>query len=154
MNYTHETSRGACSANCQARDMEFVALYNDTLKLMIDRGVAAPRREAIRFTIHNGHPRYHVSYKRAYAVVCQLINHGKKTLNNHSWARDGLWRVGPAIQPYGQPEIRTDEGHHLLRDRRRYYDKSSPHCRPARKGPHHHHQKRRRHDRERCCSRI
>ena len=81
MNYTHETSRGACSANCQARDMEFVALYNDTLKLMIDRGVAAPRREAIRFTIHNGHPRYHVSYKRAYAVVCQLMNHGKMPIN-------------------------------------------------------------------------
>lgn len=64
--------------NRTARDMEFVALYNPTLQLMIRRGVAAPRRMAIHFVIHNGHPRYHVSFKRAYDVVCQLLLQGKQ----------------------------------------------------------------------------
>ena len=82
MNNTQETSRGACSANCQARDMEFVAFYNEALRLMVDRKVEAPRRQAIRFVVHNGHPRYHVSYKRAYEVVRQLLRSGKTPTNN------------------------------------------------------------------------
>jgi len=89
MNNTQETSRGACSANCQARDMEFVALYNETLRLMVDRKVEAPRRQAIQFVIHNGSPRYHVSYKRAYEVVRQLLRSGKmptgKSLQVQMW---------------------------------------------------------------------
>ena len=78
MDNTEVTSGYARSANCQARDMEFVALYNPTLQLMIERGSPAPRRHAIHFVINNGHPRYHVSFKRAYEVVCQLLRHGKK----------------------------------------------------------------------------
>ena len=77
MDYTNVTSGHARKANCHARDMELVKLYNETLKLMIDRSVKAPRRAALHFVIHNGHPRYYVSYKRAYEVVCQLLRHGK-----------------------------------------------------------------------------
>lgn len=77
MDYTNVTSGHARKANCHERDMELVKLYNETLKLMIDRNVKAPRRAALHFVIHNGHPRYYVSYKRAYEVVCQLLRHGK-----------------------------------------------------------------------------
>ncbi len=77
MDYTHVTSGHARKVNCHARDMELVKLYNETLKLMIDRGVKAPRRAALHFVIYNGHPRYYVSYKRAYDVVCQLLRYGK-----------------------------------------------------------------------------
>ena len=76
MDYTHVTSGHARKVNCHARDMELVKLYNETLKLMIDRGVKAPRRAALHFVIYNGHPRYYVSYKRAYDVVCQLLRYG------------------------------------------------------------------------------
>ena len=69
MDYTNVTSGQARQANCQARDMELVKLYNETLK--------APRRQALHFVLNNGHPRYYVSYKRAYEVVCQLLRHGK-----------------------------------------------------------------------------
>ena len=77
MEYTSVTSGLARKANCQARDMELVKLYNETLKLMVKRGVKAPRRHALHFVLNNGHPRYYVSYKRAYEVVCQLLRHGK-----------------------------------------------------------------------------
>ena len=70
MDYTHVTSGHARKVNCHARDMELVKLYNETLKLMIDRA-------ALHFVIYNGHPRYYVSYKRAYDVVCQLLRYGK-----------------------------------------------------------------------------
>lgn len=60
-----------------ARDEEFASLYAEALQLMISRGVAHPRRAAIRFTIHNGHPRYHVSFDRAYVVVCRLMRNRK-----------------------------------------------------------------------------
>jgi len=90
MNYTHETSGAANAKNRKARDMEFVALYNPTLQLMIRRGVAAPRRAAIHFVVNNGHPRYHVSYKRAYDVVCQLLRHGKMPL--HPSLQAQMWQ--------------------------------------------------------------
>ena len=77
MDNTEVSSGHARSTNCQARDMEFVALYNPTLQLMIERGSPAPRRQAIHFVIHNGTPRYHVSYKRAYEVVCQMLRHSR-----------------------------------------------------------------------------
>ena len=78
MDHANMTSGHARHINREARDMEFVALYNETLKLMVDRDAPSPRRSAIRFVINNGHPRYYVSYKRAYEVVCQLLRHGKK----------------------------------------------------------------------------
>lgn len=77
MNNIQQTGAQVRTENRRARDMEFVAMYNPTLQLMIRRGVSAPRRAAIRFVIHNGHPRYHVSYKRAYEVVRQLVGYGK-----------------------------------------------------------------------------
>ena len=82
MNYTLITSGQARQENRQARDMELVKLYNETLKLMVDRGVKAPRRQALHFVLNNGHPRYYVSYKRAYEVVCQLLRHGKTPKTN------------------------------------------------------------------------
>ena len=59
--------------NRQDRDREFMAMYREALQLMIARGVKSPAREAIRFTVHNGTPRYHVSYDRAYEVVRQMM---------------------------------------------------------------------------------
>lgn len=82
MDYTNVTSGQARQANCQARDMELVKLYNETLKLMVDRGVKAPRRQALHFVLNNGHPRYYVSYKRAYEVVsnsCDMVKRPKPT---------------------------------------------------------------------------
>ena len=61
------------------RDREFLQLYTAVLKLMIERGAKHPRKAAIAFTIHNGAPHYHVSYKRAYEVVRQLLR-GKHVL--------------------------------------------------------------------------
>jgi len=77
MDHANMTSGHARHINREARDMEFVALYNETLKLMVDRDAPSPRRSAIRFVINNGHPRYYVSYKRAYEVVRQLVRRGK-----------------------------------------------------------------------------
>ena len=89
MDHANMTSGHARHINREARDMEFVALYNETLKLMVDRDAPSPRRSAIRFVINNGHPRYYVSYKRAYEVVRQLLRSGKmptgKSLQVQMW---------------------------------------------------------------------
>ena len=76
MDYSGVCSGEAKSLNATERNMEFVALYNDTLRLMIDRGVSCPRRAAIRFVIHNASPRFYVSYKSAYEAVCKILRHG------------------------------------------------------------------------------
>ena len=55
------------------RDDEFVKLFNETLKLMIDCGATAPRREAIRFALANAQPRYDVQFKRAYDAVGRVL---------------------------------------------------------------------------------
>ena len=72
-----------------ARDEEFIRAYNEALSLMIRRGVAHPRRSAIRFTIYNTQPRYHVSFERAYVVVCRLLRLPVKpvpqTLRGQMW---------------------------------------------------------------------
>ncbi|MBQ0114499.1 MAG: hypothetical protein KBT10_01300 [Bacteroidales bacterium] len=56
------------------RDREFLTMYRQALDLMLAQHVRDPRREAIRFTIHHSSPRYHVSYERAYIVVCRILN--------------------------------------------------------------------------------
>lgn len=76
MDYSGISSAEARSKNAVERNMELVALYNATLKLMIDRGVKSPRKAALRFVIHNGRPRYNVSFKTAYEAVCQILRHG------------------------------------------------------------------------------
>ena len=89
MNYTLSSGAKEQKANRTARDMEFVALYNPTLQLMVRRGVKSPRRSAIHFVITNGHPRYHVSFKRAYTMVCQLLSQSNRplsrSLNEQMW---------------------------------------------------------------------
>ena len=59
------------------RDREFQELFNETYDLMLKRKVKNPRREALRFTLCNGSPHYHVSFDRAYIVVPQILRSGK-----------------------------------------------------------------------------
>ena len=70
------------------RDDEFVKLFNETLKLMIDCGAAAPRREAIRFALANARPRYDVQFKRAYDAVGRVL-HGRRAARSEE--RQALW---------------------------------------------------------------
>jgi|GEM_PF-329961 hypothetical protein len=63
--------------NRQLRDEEFMKLYHETLNFLIDQGVKNARHEAIKFTIHHSHPRYNVSFDRAYPVVCNLLRQNK-----------------------------------------------------------------------------
>ncbi len=59
--------------NSRLRDEEFLTLFNETLKLMVDCGVKNPRQAAVRFALANGAPRYAVSFERAYDVVCGML---------------------------------------------------------------------------------
>lgn len=47
------------------RDAELVDLYRKTYKMMLRCGVEEPRDRAIEFALHNGTPRYNVSFERA-----------------------------------------------------------------------------------------
>ena len=62
------------------RDREFQELFDETYDLMVRRKVKHARREAIRFTLANGKPRYHVSYERASIVVPKILKNGKMPL--------------------------------------------------------------------------
>lgn len=72
----------------RCRDDEFVKLFNETLKLMIDCGVQAPRREAVRFALANAQPRYDVQFKRAYDAVGHVLSGRRAT---RSAARQAMW---------------------------------------------------------------
>ena len=65
---------------CQQRDREFLALYHPTLDALMEQGMneSHARRAAVKFTIANGHPHYHVSHERAYRCVCHLLNAAEK----------------------------------------------------------------------------
>ena len=69
---------------CEQRDKEFLALYHPTLDAMLEQGMneSQARRAAVKFTIANGHPHYHVDHERAYRCVCHLLSaHDKKSSN-------------------------------------------------------------------------
>lgn len=59
------------------RDTEFLQSYRRVLDLMLEHRVPDARRAAVDFTIMNGHPRYYVSYDRAYVVVRSIIRNNK-----------------------------------------------------------------------------
>ncbi|HAP51054.1 MAG TPA: hypothetical protein DCQ56_07555 [Porphyromonadaceae bacterium] len=59
------------------RDREFQELFDEIYDLMERRKVRHARREAIRFTLANGKPRYHVSYDRASIVVPKILKNSK-----------------------------------------------------------------------------
>ena len=69
---------------CRRRDKEFLALYHPTLDALLEQGMpsAAARREAVKFTIANGNPHYHVDHENAYRVVCHLLNARQKNAFN------------------------------------------------------------------------
>ena len=68
---------------CLQRDQEFLALYHPTLDALMEQGMneALARRAAVKFTIANGHPHYHVSHERAYRCVCHLLSDEDKQGN-------------------------------------------------------------------------
>ena len=68
---------------CRQRDKEFLALYHPTLDALVQQGLpmSKARRAAVKFTIANGHPHYHVSHTRAYRCVCHLLNAEEKKGN-------------------------------------------------------------------------
>lgn len=63
--------------NRQLRDEEFLALFHEAYNFLLEQGVKDARRQAIKFTIHQGHPHYNVSFDRAYPVICNLITRNK-----------------------------------------------------------------------------
>lgn len=69
---------------CEQRDKEFLALYHPTLDAMLEQGMneSQARRAAVKFTIANGHPHYHVDHERAYRCVCHLLNANDKKASN------------------------------------------------------------------------
>ena len=69
---------------CEQRDKEFLALYHPTLDAMLDQGMSESqaRRAAVKFTIANGHPHYHVDHERAYRCVCHLLSADDKKASN------------------------------------------------------------------------
>lgn len=73
----------------QERDHEFLETYKATLAQLINAKVKNPKMEAVRWTIHNGAPHYHVSYERAYRVVCQILRNGKVPVKPSLQAR--MW---------------------------------------------------------------
>jgi len=75
-----ETSFSSKHQNRVERDREFMALFNRAYKMMVNAGVSDPRRQAVRFVVYNGTPRYHVSFYRAYEVVCSLLLRHKQPL--------------------------------------------------------------------------
>lgn len=81
MNYAHLESEHR--ELCQQRDKEFLALYHPTLDALMDQGIpeSKARRDAVEFTIANGHPHYHVNHERAYRCVCHLLNADDKRGN-------------------------------------------------------------------------
>lgn len=64
------------------RDKEFLDMYHEALMLMTSSGVANARRAAILYTIYNGKPHYHVSYERAYLLVCRILKSGNVPIQN------------------------------------------------------------------------
>lgn len=71
-------------ALCEQRDKEFLSLYHATLDAMLEQGMdeSQARRSAVKFTITNGHPHYHVDHERAYRCVCHLLNAEDKKASN------------------------------------------------------------------------
>ena len=71
-------------ALCEQRDKEFLSLYHATLDAMLEPGMdeSQARRAAVKFTIANGHPHYHVDHERAYRCVCHLLNAEDKKASN------------------------------------------------------------------------
>ncbi len=69
---------------CEQRDKEFLALYHPTLDAMLEQGMneSHARRAAVKFTIANGHPHYHVDHERAYRCVCHLLSANDKKASN------------------------------------------------------------------------
>ena len=72
------------------RDSEFMEIYTRALELALKQRVAHPKRLAVRWTIYNGSPRYHVSYDRAYKVVRHLLS--KPTQPLQSSLQLEMWR--------------------------------------------------------------
>lgn len=95
----------------KARDAEFMAMFGQVFDLMLDRGVPHPVDAALRFTLENGTPHYHVSFERAYRVVNKLLGgtgHVKGTLRREFWNEitdrvrqliaDGAMSVAAAVE--------------------------------------------------------
>ena len=66
----------------QMRDKEFLDMYHEALMLMTSSGVTDARRAAILYTIYNGKPHFHVSYERAYLLVCRILKSGNVPIQN------------------------------------------------------------------------
>ncbi|MGM9869319.1 MAG: hypothetical protein ACI30R_06805 [Sodaliphilus sp.] len=66
-------TQNAKSENCLKRNQEMLSIYNEALHFMIKNRVPNPHKSALHWTLHYGTPSYCVSYKRAYAVMCQLF---------------------------------------------------------------------------------
>lgn len=88
-NYSGSSGVSGKHRSRMERDAEFIKAYRHVLDLMLEMGVADARWAAVNFTIHNTHPRYYVSYDRAYLVVCSILggkgNPVKPSLQSLMW---------------------------------------------------------------------
>ncbi|MBQ4005718.1 MAG: hypothetical protein II609_03010 [Muribaculaceae bacterium] len=66
----------------QERDKEFLDMFGDVLRLMLDRKMPHPLKSAVLFTLHNGTPHYHVSFDRAYIVTNIVLRTGEPPVKN------------------------------------------------------------------------
>lgn len=73
-NYSGDTGISGKHRSRIERDTEFMKAYRRVLDLMLEQGVPDARRAAVAFTVLHTHPRYHVSYDRAYVVVSNILN--------------------------------------------------------------------------------
>lgn len=60
-----------------SRDKEFLTTYKAALAHLIESKVKNPKLLAVRWTILNSSPHYHVSYERAYKVICHILRHNE-----------------------------------------------------------------------------
>lgn len=72
-----------------ARDTEFLEMYDSLLSLLLQHNVKNPVKHAVRFTLRNGTPRYHVGYRRAYDVVRHILKTGEAPLQGEGQSR--MW---------------------------------------------------------------
>lgn len=74
----------------EARDRELTTMFNSVLDDMLTAGVPNAWDAALLFTLNHGTPHYHVSYDRAYRVVCALLRHDATTLRESPQLE--MWR--------------------------------------------------------------
>ena len=76
MKHSTSTTTNGKKVARQSRDREFLDMYDKALASVLKQNISNPKRVAVRWTIYNSCPHYHVSFDRAYKVVSHLLRKG------------------------------------------------------------------------------